>query len=260
MVKSESFCGMIELKKNVPPKLKISRIAMIPHKSKPYRAILDLSFPIQFQEGTIAPVNETTTKTAPQGSMDQMGQALQRLIYAYATADKDKPIFAAKEDIKDGFWRLVAEEGAEWNFAYVLPQAEGQPKKIVVPTSLQMGWIESPGFFNVPSETGRDVAEHYAAAPIGSLPDHKFLSHTKAMPEYKALPDEPVDPTHPLMFMMEVYVDDYISLAVPRCKADLDHLAQMPRCMASTVCSRRRMTTTATQFCLTSERELCYLS
>ncbi|EJK57145.1 hypothetical protein THAOC_22844, partial [Thalassiosira oceanica] len=54
------------------------------------------------------PVNETTTKTAPRGSMDQMGQALQRLIYAYATADEDKPIFAAKEDIKDGFWRLVA--------------------------------------------------------------------------------------------------------------------------------------------------------
>ena len=214
-----------DLKKRLPSKLKISRIAMIPHKSKPYRAILDLSYPIQFRDGYIAPVNETTTKTAPRGSMDQMGQALQRLIYAYATAEEDKPIFAAKEDIKDGFWRLVAEEGAEWNFAYVLPQEAGQPTKIVVPTSLQMGWIESPGFFNVPSETGRDVAEHYAAAPIGSLPNHKFLPHTQSMPEYLALPDEPVDPNHPLMFMMEVYVDDYISLAVARCKADLDHLA-----------------------------------
>ena len=68
-----------DLKKTMPPKLKISRIAMIPHKSKPFRAILDLSFPIQFQDGTIAPVNETTTKTAPRGSMDQMGQTLQRL-------------------------------------------------------------------------------------------------------------------------------------------------------------------------------------
>ncbi|EJK76004.1 hypothetical protein THAOC_02256, partial [Thalassiosira oceanica] len=44
-----------DLKKNLPPKLKISRIAMIPHKSKPYRAILDLSYPIQFRDGTIAP-------------------------------------------------------------------------------------------------------------------------------------------------------------------------------------------------------------
>ena len=86
-----------DLKKNLPPKLKISRIAMIPHKSKPYRAILNLSYPIQFRDGTIAPVNETTTKTAPRGSMDQMGQALQQLIYAYATADKDQPIFAAKD-------------------------------------------------------------------------------------------------------------------------------------------------------------------
>jgi hypothetical protein len=29
--------------------------------------------------------------------------------------------------------------GEEWNFAYVLPQEDGKPITLVVPTSLQMG-------------------------------------------------------------------------------------------------------------------------
>ena len=53
----------------------------------------------------------------------------------------------------------MAEEGEEWNFAYVLISKEGKPAQLVVPTSLQMGWTESPVFFNVASETARDVRE-----------------------------------------------------------------------------------------------------
>ena len=64
-------------------------------------------------------------------------------------------IFMAKWDIKDGFWWLDAEEGAKWNFVYVLPQSPGKPIYLMVPTSLQMGWVESP------SETARDVAQDY---------------------------------------------------------------------------------------------------
>jgi hypothetical protein len=45
-------------------------------------------------------------------------------------------IFMAKWDIKDGFWRLDAEEGAELNFSYVLPQHPREPIYLVVPTSL----------------------------------------------------------------------------------------------------------------------------
>ena len=48
----------------------------------------------------------------------------------------------AKWDINDGFWHLNCEEGEEWNFAYILPQHEGQSTLLVVPNSLQMGWIE----------------------------------------------------------------------------------------------------------------------
>ena len=87
-------------------------------------------------------VNNSTTKTAPRGAIAQMGHSLMRVIHAFAEADWCYPnakIFSTKWDIKDGFWRLVCQDGEEWNFSYVLPQPEGEPVKLVVPTSLQMG-------------------------------------------------------------------------------------------------------------------------
>jgi hypothetical protein len=44
---------------------------------------------------------------------------------------------------------LVAETD-KWNFAYVLPQVDGQPLQLVIPHALQMGWTESPGYFVPP--------------------------------------------------------------------------------------------------------------
>ena len=83
----------------------------------------------------------------------------------------------AKWDIKDGFWRLDAEDGTKWNFSYVLPQHPGQPCYLVVPTSLQMGWVESPPFFCAASETARDVAQDYCEMKMGTLPPYKFTNY-----------------------------------------------------------------------------------
>ena len=113
---------------------------MAPHKSRKFRAILDLSFRIRLQDGGEIPsVNEETTLSAPKGAIDQLGHSLDRIIYAFAESADDEKIFLAKYDIKDGFWRLDCADGDEWNFAYVLPQEEGKPVTLVIPTSLQMG-------------------------------------------------------------------------------------------------------------------------
>ena len=86
----------------LPPQLKISPIAMIPHKSRQFRAILDLSFRVKLQDGSYIPsVNETTTLEAPAGAIDQMGHALHHVIHAFAEADERAKIFMAKFDIKD---------------------------------------------------------------------------------------------------------------------------------------------------------------
>jgi hypothetical protein len=215
-----------DIKADPPRDLKVSPIAMVPHKSRAYRAILDLSFSFNMGDGSRIPsVNSTTTKTAPKGSIDQLGHALNRIIYAFAEADPHSTIFMAKWDIKDGFWRLACESTKEWSFAYVLPSTHNSDAvSLVVPTSLQMGWIESPAYFCAASETARDVAATYAEMPIGSLADHKFLHYTQTSHAFKCLPRH--EPTQSnLCYFSEVFVDDFIQGAIAENQAQLNHLS-----------------------------------
>jgi hypothetical protein len=177
-----------DIKDNPPPQLKVSPIAAIPHKSKAFRSILDLSFRLRLKNGgVLASVNNTTVKTAPQGAIDQLGECLTWIIHAFTEADDDAKIFMAKWDIKDGFWRMDCREGEGWNFAYVLPQPEGSPIMLVVPTSLQMGWVESPPYFCAATETARDIATEYTDMPVGSIPTHKFSKYTVGGESYSDL-------------------------------------------------------------------------
>ncbi len=106
----------------------MSPIAAIPHKSKDFRSILDLSFRLRLKNGGILnSVNDTTIKSAPEGALDQLGHALSRIIHAFAEAEDNAKIFMAKWDIKDGFWRMDCEVSEEWNFAYILPQDQTKP-------------------------------------------------------------------------------------------------------------------------------------
>ena len=88
------------------------------------------------------------------------------------------PFWFAKLDIKDGFWRLVVNSSDAWNFAYVLPsltnkQIDIDGTELVIPTSLQTGWCESPPFFYASSETVRDVIQTLLTNDC-SPPHHPF--------------------------------------------------------------------------------------
>ena len=216
-----------DIRHNPPPQLKISPVAMVPHSSRPFRAILDLSFPVRLSPTSVVPlVNNTTVKTAPKGAIDQIGHVLPRIIHAFAAAEDDAKIFMAKWDIKDGFWRLDCEQGEEWNFAYVQPStARTNNVSLVVPTSLQMGWIESPPYFCAASETARDVASQYAELPRDKWTNHPLLHHTTTHDDYAALPVERSLTDPPFQYLLEVYMDDFIEIAIPTCQRDLDHLA-----------------------------------
>ena len=58
-------------------------------------------------------------------------------------------------------------EGKEWNFAHVLPQPEGEPIWLVIPTSLQIGWVELPPYFCTATETARDIAKPILKQALG---------------------------------------------------------------------------------------------
>jgi hypothetical protein len=61
-------------------------------------------------------------------------------------------------------------EDAEWNFAYVLPQLEGEPAWLVIPTLLQMRWVELPPYFCAAIEMAWDIATTYIESGIGTRP------------------------------------------------------------------------------------------
>ena len=82
-----------DIKDNVPPNLKISPVAMVPHMRKIFRVIMDLSFRFSKKDGSKwESVNSATTKLAPQQSMAQLGPALKRMVATMAdNFDPDRP-------------------------------------------------------------------------------------------------------------------------------------------------------------------------
>ena len=88
------------IKDNPPEELKVSPIAMIPHKS-------GLVFRAKAKNGELLPsVDDMSVKTAPQGATDQFGHSIMLMIHTFAQADEDMKICMEKWDIKDRFWRL----------------------------------------------------------------------------------------------------------------------------------------------------------
>ena len=75
-----------ELKKSLPPALKLSPLAMISHKLQKYRAILDLLFELLLAGHRLSYVNDTTKNMAMMKAMDQIRSVPLRLIEALASA------------------------------------------------------------------------------------------------------------------------------------------------------------------------------
>ena len=72
-------------KGNFPTKMKVSPISEIPHQSKSFISIQDLSFSLKLTpHGRFPSVNKNSEKTAPGGAIDQIGHVLLRLINAFA--------------------------------------------------------------------------------------------------------------------------------------------------------------------------------
>jgi hypothetical protein len=132
----------------------------------------------------------------------------------------------SKLDIKDGYWREVVPEDDEWNFAYV--QRLENPDddiKLVIPSSLQMGWMDSPAYFCAASETGRDVGVTLANRPEGSLPAHPLEDMMTSTEEFMEIQDKCTNLEF-FISLMEVYIDDFIQLAQTTNPAQLLHLSR----------------------------------
>ena len=123
-----TIVGWDDIKQNPPKNLKISPLAMILHKSRKYRSILDLSFALKVAGWDIPLVNKATKETAPAEALEKVGTVMPHIIEVLATAPLyDDPIHFSKLNIKYGFWRMVFAVGEEWNFTHVLPNHPEAP-------------------------------------------------------------------------------------------------------------------------------------
>lgn len=216
-----------DIKKHLPAKLKISPVAMIPHKSRSFRTILDLSFRLRHLGKLMESVNSATVQQAPAESMIQLGQCVQRLIAFLAdNYNPEQPFLFSKLDIKDGFWRMAVNDENAWNFCYVLPSDDHNDDiddiLIVVPNCLQMGWCESPPFFCAASETARDVIE--ALLQEVTLPIHPF--EDKMLDAARDAAFNRLSAAAAYVNLVEVFVDDFIGATNNSNIAHLEHFSR----------------------------------
>jgi hypothetical protein len=106
-----------------------------------------------------------------------------------------------------------------------LPQPPGEPVKIVVPTSLQLGWVESPPYFFTATETSRNITTKYCKTEIGTLLIHKFDDLISGNDAVGELPD--TSATNKLMrYLIEVYVNNFMAIVIPTTRHDVTHVGR----------------------------------
>ncbi len=211
----------------VPRELKISRVAVVPQTDRRGRIILNLSARVNLeglngsrrnrkrknQQGAYQPsVNETTADAEDQKPVKALGTALLAILMFLFDVNPEWVIDWEKLDLSDGFWRMIVELGMEYNFVYQLPRRPGDTEDhFVIPSSLQMGWKNSPAYFCSATEAGRELLRRLLALTLDSGIDlpHRFEQHCVPVPIPSELPEwsAPTD----IALLARVFVDDYIN-------------------------------------------------
>jgi len=92
-------------------------------------------------------VDETMEPAKEQAAAKALGAVLSSLLFFMHKAECSWEIDWHKVDLSDSFWRMT-EDGKECNFVFQMPRRETDTNvHHVMPSSLQMGWKNSPAFF-----------------------------------------------------------------------------------------------------------------
>lgn len=187
------------------PGLKISPAGVVPQRNRRPRTIIDYTF---------SGVNPTTLQLAAPHAM-QFGRAFHRLMQRIAYANpRFGPVHLLKVDLSDGYYRVPLNSRGALNLAVAMPSTRRAPL-VAVPTVLPMGWLESPPYFCMATET---IADYTNAQPL-SLPKPHFQESDAAtldVPLFHRISVPAMPPqltfSQPLDFV-DVYIDDFMALA-----------------------------------------------
>jgi hypothetical protein len=195
--------------------LRISPLGVVPQRDRRSRLIVDYSF---------SGVNDDTVLLAPRESM-QFGRALQRVLRTIVHADpRYGPVYLSKIDIADGFYRVWLQISDIPKLGVALPTTPGQPPLVAFPLALPMGWVESPPYFTILTETACDLSNHRlrARAERPRLPIHRLEAVAATPPPGSGLVRKqgratrhvrPRTQGRPPVAAVDVYVDDFLLMA-----------------------------------------------
>jgi hypothetical protein len=156
----------------------------------------------------------------------QFGRALERLLFRIRQANpRYGPVYMAKVDLADGFYRLWLASRDIPNLGAVFPTHDDEEPLVALPLTLPMGWVSSPPYFCAETETVADLAnaipnntdlpthplEHLANTPPAplELPIPASLGHRPlAVPESVPVLAPLKAPVH----YHDIYVDDFMSI------------------------------------------------
>ncbi len=203
------------------PNLRISPLGVVPQRDRRPRLIVDYLF---------SNVNAETVPLAPHEAM-QFGRALQRVLSIIVHANRRYgPVHMAKIDIADGFYRVWLQIDDVPKLGVALPTAPGSRPLVAFPLALPMGWVLSPPYFTVLTETACDLANAILKARLS----HTRITETHRLEAVAATPPSDADAglapsadcglrygTPPILSVSDqppvayadVYVDDFLLLA-----------------------------------------------
>ena len=195
--------------------LRLSPLGVVPQRDRRPRLIVDYTF---------SGVNGDTVLLAPREAM-QFGKALQRVSTILVHADpRYGPVYLAKVDVADGFYRVWLQLADVPKLGVVLPTAPGCVPLVAFPLALPMGWVESPPYFTVLTETACDRANdmlsarhhprlnkaHRLEAVAATPPDD---ASTSSLPGVTIPPSTLQGGGRPPVAAVDVYVDDFLLMA-----------------------------------------------
>ena len=199
-----------------PRELKISRVAVVPQDNRRDRIILNLSAEVAAQhsrrkkEPPHPSVNDITLPAEDQAAVKKLGKAMPALLRFMFETDCTWEILWQKIDLSDGFWRMIVETGKELNFVFQLPARAGDTTRYyVIPSSLQMGWKNSPAYFCTATDITRHLIIRLLALTLdtGILLPHRH--DQEALGPLLHAPAKWSPPTN-ITMAFQVFVDDFM--------------------------------------------------
>ena len=200
------------------PDLRLSTLSVAPQRDRRPRLIVDYTY---------SGVDDEMARLAPAKAM-QFGRAFQRVLNKVVHARPAYgPVYLAKIDIADGFYRIGLYHRDIPRLGMILPTARGDPL-VALPLALPMGWVESPPYFTSVTETACDLLnaalqrwdtpqphplETLAATPPSSTMATTASTTGGGVSPHLASIGSTGTPARPPLAYGDVYVDDFLQLA-----------------------------------------------